>query len=167
MCSESFACETVLGDIEPDPGPIELSPYAERLLTIGEGPVPKLADWVNDSGDSRIIVRPHRIRGVIGGLAFERYAALSSDDQRELEYHVTAAMNHAGGPGDDATAMLNYMPVLFAGEHVLVPQREWYDGREITLASDKIRCPQAHRALLGGLATMLYHLDYPPLRPVE
>lgn len=170
MRSELLLCDNPLGEPEPEPEPSETTPYTERLLEVSDAVAVKravkMADWLNDFGDSRIMVRPHRITSRIGGAAFAHYAALSVEGRRELESRTTATMEGLGGD-DEALAMINYMPVFFAGAHLLQPQREWYDGLEITLASDKIHCPQAHRVLLGGLATMLYHLDYSSFERVE
>ena len=162
------------GDVEPEPEPEPsgLTLYAEQLVDIShtlQGGSVRLRDWISDSGESRIVVRPKEIRASLGGRAFESYLAFSSDDRHELEYRAIKAM-HDIDPSvhwDDMNVMLNYVPLVFARYTMIKGQRE-HHGNTMSFESDDLYEARDRHVLIGGLATIFYYIDYPnELKTVE
>ena len=149
------------GDVEPEPEPEPsgLTLYAEQLVDIShtlQGGSVRLRDWISDSGESRIVVRPKEIRASLGGRAFESYLAFSSDDRHELEYRAIKAMHDI-----DPSVHWDDMNVMLMG------QRE-HHGNTLSFESDDLYEARDRHVLIGGLATIFYYIDYPnELKTVE
>jgi hypothetical protein len=149
---------------EPEPEPSGLTPYATQLTALSYG-LPdrvRLSDWISDSGESRIVVRPRRIEATIAKKAFENYANFSADERQYLEYAASLAMSTIGSttPGHEAHVMVNYVPLLFTRDNIVQGYREW-QGNSMLLRSDKLHDACQRHILIGGLATILYYADYP------
>lgn len=161
----SEAVSELFAESEIEPEPIGLNRYAIKALEAswGLGRSGRLTDWISDTDDSRFTLRPKKIVGVMGGRAFDNYAAFSEDDRHQLAYEASLVMNKIGGDAmsGDAYTMINYVPLLFTSSGLaIVGFRERY-AQKITFESDKLLGAHQRHMLVGGLATVMYYSDYP------
>lgn len=159
-------------DADPEPEPSGHWKYVNQVLkfseTIDNGGQYIL--WNSDSGDSQVVIQPWRIRARMTQKAFENYVNLSVDDRHTLEHMTAGSMDTVSKSDTDqgARVLVNYVPLLFMdNDKAIVGVRE-RDDTYIAFESDEIESSNQRKILVGGLATILYFMDYPhELRSVE
>ena len=150
---------------QSDPEPEPLSDYVEAVLeksyALNNGL--QYTQWCNRDRTSELILRPKRIAGAIRGEAFSTYSRLSSNMRHTLRAETERMMRTSINvePEADMRTLVEYVPLLFMPNGRMVFGERDDNQGEIKIASDKLRSASERHALLGGVATLLYYIDYP------
>lgn len=161
--------ETVTSD--PEPRPAGVDRYIDSVIDRSrhldsDRPV---EPWMSDSKSS-VTLEPSRIRAELSAQAFLNYVNLSDRQLISLEDEAAIAMSRVDTavPAYDMNPMMNNWPIIFDQKGTAIIGKRDDEKKEIIFTSDELTDQKQYQVLLGGLAAMLYHVDYPDtLKVVE